>query len=164
MVEFPCLNVNLIPVSKIIANNYNPNKVAKKELELLINSIECDGVTQPVVVYYDKENDVYIVIDGFHRFTVLKNHFKEILIPCVCLDKPIESRIASTIRHNRARGKHQVDLVGDIVKDLILKGKSDDEIISDLGMTQEELYRMKQHQGIAHIMKNDNYGSSWVVE
>jgi ParB-like chromosome segregation protein Spo0J len=160
---FPCLNVLLVPIDQVTANDYNPNKVAVKEMDLLINSIECDGVTQPTVVYFDVDSNKYIVIDGFHRYLVLRDHFKSEFIPVVVLDKSIESRMASTIRHNRARGKHQVDLIGSMVKELIEKGQSDKDIQDNLGMTSEELYRMKQHQGIAHIMKNDSYSNSWEV-
>ena len=112
----PVYNVIPVPIEKITANDYNPNAVAPPEMALLETSIWEDGYTQPVVTVHDKENDMYIVVDCFHRFLTLKNS-KRILereqgvLPCVVLDKDISDRMASTIRHNRARGSHNIELM-----------------------------------------------------
>ena len=107
-IEFPVLNVRMVDIDKVIANDYNPNKVAPPEMELLKHSIEEDGYTQPIVTYYDKEKDIYIVVDGFHRYRCAKEYFHLKQIPIVTIDKDLENRMASTIRHNRARGTHQI--------------------------------------------------------
>ena len=116
----PVYNIKKVPVEKIQANDYNPNKVATKEMELLYTSIKEDGYTMPIVCYYDKENDKYILVDGFHRYRVCKEH-KDIYerengcLPVSIIEKDLNDRMASTIRHNRARGKHEVELQANLV-------------------------------------------------
>ncbi len=157
MVTFPVLQVRLVPAHKVVANDYNPNKVASKEYQLLITSIAEDGVTQPVVTFYDVAADQYIIVDGFHRWAVLTREFGCTEIPVVTIDKDISQRMASTIRHNRARGKHQVDLQAELVKSLLHRGKTDAEICIALGMTEEELLRLKQTVGAARMMAAEDY-------
>ena len=119
----PVYNVKSVPVEKVRANSYNPNHVAPPEMKLLELSIWEDGYTMPCVCYYIKGEDIYELVDGFHRYTVLKTS-KRIyerekgLLPVVVIDKDISNRIASTIRHNRARGVHSIDLMCDIVSEL----------------------------------------------
>src|SRR5690554_4082322 len=152
--EFPCMNPKLVPIDKVQANDYNPNKVANPEMKLLAHSIEEDGLTMPIVTYYDKEIDKYIIVDGFHRYTIIKDYFKSDVIPVVIIDKDIKDRMASTVRHNRARGVHKVDLQADMVVDLIKKGWNDEDVAKHLGMTFEEVLRLKQQTGIAELFKN----------
>jgi ParB-like chromosome segregation protein Spo0J len=153
----------MVPTSRVQANEYNPNKVAKPELDLLADSIEADGVTMPLVVYHDKGADRYIVVDGFHRYLLLRDRYKCPEVPVTVIDKPIDERMASTIRHNRARGKHQVDLMGGIVQSLSEQGWADDAIAKHLGMTYEEIIRLKQTVGIAKAIKYKDYGRAWEV-
>ena len=108
-IEFPVLNVKMVDIDKVEANDYNPNKVAPPEMKLLKHSIEEDGYTQPIVTYYDEERDKYIVVDGFHRYRCAKEYFH------------LENRMASTIRHNRARGTHQIADMSHIVLTLTEK-------------------------------------------
>ena len=109
----PVYNVRAIPIEKIQANDYNPNVVAPPEMKLLELSIWEDGFTMPCVCYYDEEEDNYILVDGYHRYQVLKTS-KRIyqrengLLPVVVIDKELSNRMASTIRHNRARGTHNI--------------------------------------------------------
>jgi ParB-like chromosome segregation protein Spo0J len=154
----------MVPAAKVQRNSYNPNKVATTELALLIKSIEADGVTQPVVTFYDPTLDVYEVVDGFHRFTVLVEHFGCREIPVVVIDKPIQDRMASTIRHNRARGKHQVDLMGTLVKKLLGLGWDDTTIASHLGMEAEEVLRLRQQVGAATQLSAKHYSKAWKVD
>lgn len=130
---------------------------------MLADSIEADGVTMPIVVYHDRDADRYIVVDGFHRYILLRDRFKCPEIPVVVIDKPLSERMMSTIRHNRARGKHQVDLMAMLVRNLVAQGCSDDEIAKHLGMTYEELLRLKQVVGIAKAIKYPEYGKAWEV-
>ncbi len=160
-ITFPCLNTRLVPSEKVVANDYNPNKVAPPEMKLLQTSIEEDGVTMPIVTYYDAAQDIYIVVDGFHRYTVLTKylHCKE--IPIVTIEKDIGDRIASTIRHNRARGTHSIDLMSNIVAELVSMGKSDQWIAKKIGMDVDEILRLKQITGIASLFANAQYSKSW---
>jgi len=160
-ISFPCMNVILVPEDSIQANEYNPNHVAVPEMDLLIHSIEEDGLTQPIVVFFDPEIKKYIVIDGFHRFSLLVNHFKCGQIPVVVLDKPINERMASTIRHNRARGKHQIDLMSVLIKSLSQKGWTDIQISKHLGMEGEELLRLRQQGGCARSLSGSEYNQAW---
>jgi len=165
--ESPVYNVIGVPVEQVIANDYNPNAVAPPEMKLLELSIWEDGFTQPVVTFYDSENDKYIVVDGFHRHLILKNS-KRIydrengLLPVVVIDKKIGERMASTIRHNRARGTHNIDLMSNIVAELVEMGKSDSWIARHLGMDVDELLRLKQITGLATLFKDREYSKSWV--
>jgi ParB-like chromosome segregation protein Spo0J len=158
------MGVKLVPTEKVSSNEYNPNSVSVSELDLLYLSIKTDGVTQPVVTFYEKETDRYIVVDGFHRYVLLRDRFKSPVIPVVVIDKDIKGRMASTIRHNRARGKHQVALMGDLVRSLVSKGCTDTEIAEQLGMSAEELLRLKQITGIAQVLKNKEYATAWEWE
>jgi len=160
-IKMPVLDVKLIPLDKIKANDYNPNKVATPEMKLLAHSIREDGYTMPIVVVYDTENDMYVIVDGFHRYRCAKEIFKLQAIPCTILDKPIKDRMASTIRHNRARGEHQVVNMSGIVAELFVLGWEDEEIGKHLGMGADEVLRLKQNTGISEIFKNHAYSKSW---
>ena len=161
---FPCLKVKLVSTEKIVSNEYNPNRVANPEMELLIRSISEDGVTQPIVVIHDEEKDRYVVIDGFHRYTVLRDHFKCEKIPVVVLEKSLSERMASTVRHNRARGKHQVNLMGILVNSLTNQGLTDEAISAHLGMEGEELLRLRQQIGCAPILASADYSRAWEIQ
>lgn len=160
-VDFPCLQAKLVDASKVVANDYNPNAVASPEMDLLEHSIREDGVTQPVVTFYDADADLYVVVDGFHRYTVLTKRLRCSQIPVVTIDKPIQDRMASTIRHNRARGKHKVDLMSDMVVKLINLGWKDIDIANHLGMAAEEVLRLKQMTGLAGLFAGQPYSKAW---
>lgn len=167
--QSPVYNVKRIPISKVKANDYNPNSVAPPEMELLETSIWEDGYTQPVVVVYDDENDMYVVVDGFHRFMTLQNSDRikkreNGMLPVVVLNKHISDRMASTIRHNRARGSHNIDLMSSIVTELVEMGKSDRWICKHIGMSKDELLRMKQITGLASLFQNKEFSDSWEAE
>ena len=119
----PVYNIIAVPFEKIVPNTYNPNAVAPPEMKLLYDSIREDGYTMPIVCYYVKFKDVYVIVDGFHRYRVMKEH-KDIyerengMMPVSVIDKPLSCRMASTVRHNRARGSHDVDLMSNIIREL----------------------------------------------
>lgn len=165
----PVYDVKRVPMEKVKANNYNPNKVAPPEMALLETSIWEDGYTQPVVTFYDDEQDMYIVVDGFHRWRIL-NESKRIQerekghLPIVVIDKQIGERMASTIRHNRARGSHNVELMSEIVAELVEIGKSDRWICKHIGMSPDELLRLKQITGVAALFQNTQFTKAWDVE
>lgn len=162
----PVYNIIAVPVEKIKPNDYNPNKVAPPEMRLLYDSIKADGYTMPIVCYYDKENDAYIIVDGFHRYRIMMD-YPDIyereggLMPVSVINKPLDQRMASTIRHNRARGSHDVDLMSNIVRDLHELGRSDAWIAKHLGMDKDEILRLKQITGLAALFKDINFGRAW---
>ena len=160
-IEFPVLNVKMVDIDKVIANDYNPNKVAPPEMRLLKHSIEEDGYTQPIVTYYDKEQDIYIVVDGFHRYRCAKEYFHLKQIPIVTIDKDLENRMASTIRHNRARGTHQIIDMSHIVITLTQNGWTEEEISKHLGMELDEIIRLKQITGLRDSFANHVFSKSW---
>lgn len=163
--EDPVDNVKWIPMDKIRANSYNPNHVAGPEMKLLYDSIKCDGYTQPIVVY-KLDDGTYEVVDGFHRDKIGNEHkdIKEKLhghLPIVELNKDVSDRMASTIRHNRARGSHDVDLMSNIVAELHEMGRTDTWIAKHLGMDLDEILRLKQITGIAALFKDNEFSNSW---
>ena len=160
-IEFPALNVRMVDINKVEANDYNPNKVAPPEMKLLRHSIEEDGYTQPIVTYYDKERDKYIVVDGFHRYRCAKEYFDLKEIPIVTINKDLENRMASTIRHNRARGTHQIADMSHIVLTLTEKGWTEEEISKHLGMELDEIIRLKQITGLKEMFANHKFSKSW---
>lgn len=160
-IEFPVLNVKMVDINKVEANDYNPNKVATPELVLLRKSIEEDGYTQPIVTYYDKKRDKYIVVDGFHRYKCAKDYFFLKQIPVVTINKDLKHRMASTIRHNRARGTHQIRDMSKIVTNLLKKGWSDEQICIELGMELDEVIRLKQISGLKDAFANHVFSKSW---
>lgn len=158
----PVYNVQAIPLEKIRANAYNPNSVAPPEMKLLYKSILEDGYTMPIVCYYITDEDMYEIVDGFHRYTIMKTH-KDIYdrewgkLPVVVIEKDLSNRMASTIRHNRARGSHSIDLMVDIVKNLKEAGMSDVWIMKNIGMDADELLRLQQLSGIAALFKDKDF-------
>lgn len=165
----PVYNVLSVPIDKVTANDYNPNSVAPPEMELLETSIWEDGYTQPVVTAYDEEKDMYIVVDGFHRYLTLKNSKRIFerengMLPIVVINKHIGDRMASTIRHNRARGSHNIELMSTIVSELVEMGKGDRWICQHIGMSPDELLRMKQITGVAALFQNQDFSDSWEAE
>jgi ParB-like chromosome segregation protein Spo0J len=165
----PVYNVRAVPIDKVKANDYNPNAVAPPEMALLETSIWEDGYTQPIVTYYDKDNDIYIVVDGFHRYLTIKSSERirereRGLLPVVVIDKEIGDRMASTIRHNRARGTHNIELMSTIVSELVEMGKGDRWICQHIGMSADELLRLKQITGVAALFANRDFSDSWEAE
>ena len=160
-IDFPVMNVRMVPADKIVANDYNPNRMASPELKLLKISIEEDGYTQPIVTYYNEEKDVYEVVDGFHRWLVNEMYFHLPALPVTVIDKPIDQRIASTIRHNRARGTHQIVDMSQIVCRLTGQGCSDQRICTYLGMELDEVIRLKQVSGLKEAFANHVFSKSW---
>lgn len=164
----PVYNVLRVHVDNVTANDYNPNSVAPPEMELLETSIWEDGYTQPVVTVYDDEKEQYVVVDGFHRYLTLKTSKRiyereQGMLPIVVLNKTMDNRMASTIRHNRARGTHSIELMSTIVSELVEMGKGDRWICEHIGMSKDELLRLKQITGVAALFQNKDFSDSWDV-
>ena len=161
----PVYNVIAVPLEKIRANSYNPNSVAEPEMKLLETSIWEDGYTMPVVCYYLKDEDIYEIVDGFHRYTTLKTSKRIFerengMLPVVIIDKDESNRMASTIRHNRARGSHSIELMSNIVAELTTSGMSDAWILKHIGMDADELLRLKQITGLASLFESEEFSES----
>lgn len=166
----PVYNVIPVEVERIKANSYNPNSVAPPEMKLLELSIWEDGYTMPVVCYYDDEKDIYEVVDGFHRYSLVNpdsKHFSKRIwqreqgcLPVSVIEKDLNNRMASTIRHNRARGSHSIELMTNIVSELVKSGMGDEWILKQIGMDADELLRLKQLSGLAELFKNREFSNS----
>jgi ParB-like chromosome segregation protein Spo0J len=165
-----CHPVDLIlwvPAAEVEANDYNPNTVAPPEMALLERSIESDGYTQPVVTWL--EDGRRETVDGFHRGEVGRNCAAVRastmgLLPVTTANADrtdLGDRIASTIRHNRARGRHRVDGMSDIVRDLAKRNWNDKKIAKELGMEQDEVLRLKQISGLAELFADRNFSEAW---
>lgn len=162
----PVYNVIAVPVERIHANSYNPNAVAPPEMALLELSIWEDGYTMPIVCYKIPDSDEYEIVDGYHRYTVMRTsaRIREReggMLPVVVIDKPISNRMASTIRHNRARGTHSIDLMRNIVAELVASGMGDAWIRKHIGMDADELLRLKQLSGIAALFADREFSQAW---
>lgn len=157
--------------TNVYANDYNPNSVAPPEMKLLHVSISEDGYTQPIVSMID-ENGMREVVDGFHRHRVgkeyedVKNRVHSYL-PVVAINenrKSKEDRIAATIRHNRARGKHKVTAMSEIVIELKKRNWSDDKIARELGMDADEVLRLSQISGLAEMFQDQEFSMAWEID
>lgn len=167
-INHPSLNVQLVKANKVIGNDYNPNSVAPPEMKLLKLSISKDGVTMPIVVCDTPDNKKYpyTVVDGFHRTTVIQQDKKinESLhgyVPVSRLNKKMEDRITSTVRHNMARGTHQVELSAKLVTMLKKHNWTNARIGIELGMDADEVLRLKQITGLAEAFKDQGFSKSW---
>lgn len=154
------------------ANDYNPNSVAPPEMELLKLSISADGYTQPIVSMLEDNGETREVIDGFHRNRVGKECVeiqKRVhgYLPVVTINEDrtqINDRVASTIRHNRARGKHKIDAMSDIVIDLKKRNWSDEKIAKNLGMDADEVLRLCQIGGLSELFSDKDFSQAWEAE
>jgi len=159
-----------IEAARVQANDYNPNTVAAPEMRLLEHSIQEDGYTQPIVTW-DRGDDMLEVVDGFHRHRVgsesrplrkrLHGYLPVTVINAQRTDRG--DRIAATIRHNRARGKHRIDGMSDIVVELSRRNWSDQRIARELGMDADEILRLKQITGLAEMFADREFSQAWEI-
>ena len=164
-----------IKQQQVIANNYNPNVMSPTEKRLLETSLVKDGYTQPVVVLPIQQSknkpSQWQVVDGYHRYLLSKKNSlnKRIngYLPITILDvesHTMADQMAATIRHNRARGQHQVAAMSDIVRDLSRLGWNDQKIGDELGMSQDEVLRLKQISGLAELFSEHDFSEAWTVK
>ena len=167
--EHPVSEVKWVDINKVEPNDYNPNSVAGTEMSLLYTSIKHDGYTQPIVTIYDEEKNKYIIVDGFHRYFICKTN-KDIQestnghVPIVVIKKDINERMASTVRHNRARGAHSVTGMSQMVFSMLDNGWADEEICNHLGMSADELLRLKHITGFSKLFKDAEYNKTWTTK
>jgi len=158
-----------VPNQEVFANDYNPNSVAPPEMELLKVSIMEDGYTQPIVTFLNEDRRE--VVDGFHRNRVGKE-IEEVrtrvlsFLPVVTINEGRQDkgdRMAATIRHNRARGKHKISAMSDIVLELRKRNWSDEKIGKNLGMEPDEVLRLAQVSGLAELFKDREFSQAWDI-
>ena len=158
-----------MPIEQVSPNDYNPNSVARVEMKLLYTSILHDGYTQPIVTIWNNVSKMYIIVDGFHRYYTAKTH-PDILarnhgmLPIVVIQADINDRMASTVRHNRARGKHSISGMANMVFSMLENGWADAEICNELGMEAEELIRLKHITGFSKLFKDTGYKRAWMTK
>lgn len=164
-IKNPVLSVQLIHIGQISPNGYNPNKVAEKELRLLLESIQQDGYTMPIVVIRSEEEGKYVIVDGFHRYFTMvnskalreKNHG---FIPCSVISGEEADIIASTIRHNKARGKHNVMGDTNCIKQM-LETRSESEVCKALGMSADDLQKYIVFTSPELMLKNFDFSKGY---
>lgn len=167
--KHPVLNVQLVPIARVEGNEYNPNKVAPPEMKLLELSVKKDGLTMPVVVASEKKNENWVIVDGFHRTAVCRDtqEIKDSLegyLPVTILEKSLENRVAATVRHNIARGTHQVELSAKLVAFLKRNDWSNKRIGEELGMDPDEVLRLRQITGLAEAFQDQEFSKSWEIK
>jgi len=163
--EEPVDCIQWVKQNQVEGNDYNPNEVASREMELLHHSIKQDGYTQPIVTYRTAPEQ-FEVVDGEHRTRIgkEKDDIRQRLndyVPVTVIDKPEEERMGSTIRHNRARGTHQIRDMSNIVTELVDQGWSDEKICEELGMEMDEVLRLKQVSGLKKAFSGHEFSQSW---
>lgn len=167
MKHHPVDLVQWVPVGLVEPNEYNPNRVASRQFELLHDSVKSDGYTMPCVVSWSEDH--FQIVDGFHRYRLPKER-KDIaemtcgFLPVATLDKPPAELEQSTVRHNEARGKHDVELTSALIRRQIEKGVTDSEICQHHGLAPDALHRLKQVERIADRLANKEYDQSWTVK
>lgn len=162
----PISDLRWVPHEQVEPNSYNPNSVATNEMHLLAHSIRNDGYTQPVVTIWDDERGKYIIVDGFHRWLTMRScaDVREStggLLPIVVIAKDINDRMASTVRHNRARGRHSMDGMANMVFAMLDNGWTDSEVCAELGMEADELVRIKHVTGFSRLFEDVQYQRAW---
>ena len=164
--DHPVTNVKWVPVELVKPNLYNPNSVPPAEMALLKTSIMADGYTMPAVVM-DNGDGTYVLIDGFHRWLSAQDPDIRAttggMIPVSVVDAPLEERMASTVRHNRARGAHAIMSMGNIAQEMMNAGWTDERILLELGMSADELERLKHVTGYAKLYSDrKEYSQAWL--
>ena len=160
-INLPCMDVKIVDIDMVQSNTYNPNSVSSQNMDLLEESIMSNGFCFAVVTVWDPDIEKYIVVDGDHRYMEFRDRLQTKQIPIIVLEHDITKRMEATVQFNRARGVHQVELMGDLVQALVEQGVPDEEIAQKLGMEIEEVFRLKQITGIAELFENQIYSKSW---
>jgi len=163
-IKLPCMNPIIVDIDKVQSNTYNPNSVSSQNMDLLEESIMSNGFCFAVVTVWDPDLEKYIVVDGDHRYMEFRDRLQARQIPIIVLEHDITKRMEATVQFNRARGVHQVELMGDLVQALVEQGVPDEEVAQKLGMEIEEVFRLKQITGIAELFKNQIYSKSWEMQ
>lgn len=161
-IAMPCLDVKLVPRAQVQANTYNPNSVSPDKMHLLAQSIRDNGFCFPIVTIWDPDSERYVIIDGFHRFSICQPDWLDIdPIPVVVLAHDITQRMAATVQFNKARGVHQVDLDAEVIRALLEQGLSEDDVSTRLGIDLDTVHRYKQMTGVAALFRDADWSLAW---
>lgn len=161
-INVPCANTILVRRDLVVANNYNPNHVSDDKMELLYQSIVDNGFAFPVVVIWDADRELFVVVDGFHRYTITGPRWLDLgYVPVAVLDHDMSKRMIATWQFNKARGHHEVDVDAELIRALIEQGVDEGDIAEHLGIDLDTVHRYKQVTGIAALFVNTQYSMSW---
>lgn len=163
IVNHRVMETKVVAIEDCYANDYNPNRMPDTEMGLLKECILKYGFLFPIVTTYDKTQEKYRIIDGYHRYETLRRIGAK-TVAIVDLQLSYHDAVQLTVLMNRIKGLHQVELMSDLVVKLEDLGLEDEEICSNLGMEPEEYMRLKQQLGIAHAFKDHRYSMSWEEE
>jgi len=158
-----CFRVRYAPIEQLEANNYNPNRMPRREMDLLRECITKFGFLFPIIARRDEQRSKWVIIDGFHRYEEHRRAGRK-FVAFIELSITHADAVQLTVLMNRIKGMHQVERMSDLVLRLEELGLTDSEIADNLGMEAEELMRLKQQLGIAHAFKNVEYANSWVIQ
>lgn len=160
----PCANTVLVSRGLVQANTYNPNHVSDDKMELLRQSIIDNGFAFPIVVIWDEDSGLFVVVDGFHRYLVSGPKWLGMdYVPVAVLTHNAAQRMVATWQFNKARGAHEVDLDADLIRALIQQGMDEEEIVEHLGIDLDTVHRYKQLTGIADLFQNAQYSMAWEI-
>ena len=163
-INVPCANTLLVRRDMVVANNYNPNHVSDDKMQLLYQSVVDNGFAFPVVVIWDAERELFVVVDGFHRYTISGPDWLDLAyVPVAVLEHDATKRLAATWQFNKARGSHEVDLDAELIRALIEQGMDEDDIATHLGIDLDTVHRYKQVTGIVALFANTQYSMSWRI-
>jgi len=155
------LDIQFVDINLVEANDYNPNFVCHVNMDLLRVSIEENGFCYPIVAVYDDEKKKYVIVDGYHRYKILRDEYKSDVVPIVLLKNEMNKRMSATIQFNRARGVHKIDGDANIVVTLSKNGMEDKDICKYLGMDEDEVLRLKQSTGLKSAFADYEFSKSW---
>lgn len=163
-IAVPCANTIMVARHLVVANTYNPNHVSDDKMALLQQSILDNGFAFPIVVIWDDDQQLFVVVDGFHRYLVSGPGWLEMShVPLAVLDHDAKQRMIATWQFNKARGNHEVDLDADLIRALIQQGMDEDAICRHLGIDLDTVHRYKQLTGIAELFLHAQYSMSWEI-
>lgn len=164
-VRFPVLFPIMVHRSLVVANDYNPNHVAKDKMELLKTSIVENGFCFGIVAIYSPDAERFIIVDGYHRSLIASESWLGLeFYPLVVLNHKMEQRLAATVQFNKARGVHKIDLNAELVKRMVELGMADIDICKQLGIEADEFLRLKRNVRIADVYKDLQFSKSWDVD
>ena len=162
LIPIPCANTLLVRRHLIRANTYNPNSVSDDKMGLLHESIVSNGFAFPIVCIWDNDDEIFVVVDGFHRYLISGPDWLGMeYVPVAVLEHDMSQRLCATWQFNKARGAHQVDMDADLIRALIQQKMSEEEIAQHLGIEMETVHRYKQMTGIVELFANVNYSMPW---
>jgi ParB-like chromosome segregation protein Spo0J len=158
----PCANTLLVRRDLVVANTYNPNNVSDDKMELLYQSIVDNGFAFPIVAIWDDDQQLFVVVDGFHRYLISGPRWLDMShVPVAVLAHDAKQRMVATWQFNKARGSHEVDLDADLIRALIQQGMDEEAICQHLGIDLDTVHRYKQITGIAELFQHAQYSMAW---